>query len=563
MSIVYSYIRFSSKKQELGDSVRRQLAMGEGWLKQHPEHTLNTTLRLRDLGVSAFRGKNLDKDRGDLGKFIQLARDGKIEQGSILMLENLDRFSRQETRKAYRVFCELVETGVKVLTLAPEQLIDETNIDSMEVVLPVIIKMQLSFEESRKKSLRIAEQWETRRQRARDEGKPMSNRCPSWLRWDDKAGKWVAKPRAKETLTYIFKRTCEGIGQARLTIELRHKFKPFSSRWHSSMVGDILNMRTVLGEMTPRRRAKPQPPIIGYYPRMIPDALWYRARAAATQRRTARGRTTLFVNLFVGLVKMTDNFPAHIQAVHWTSGAGRKVKRRLVSSGHRERIKGACKLSVDYFKVERYVLALLYQLQPDDLFARNGKQGDKSIREKEQELVGVEHRVGELEKALANSKQPVPQLLTAIGELQTRREALKGQIENLRQQAVTATAQPVKQVRDILATLATKPEPEQHDLRLKLRGLIAALVEGVELDPYRVGQKTEARIKVIWRDNPLGWGVADTGKVSVETIADVARDFLPRLEQRERTTATTKPTTAKPSKRRPVTRTTKRTKRAS
>jgi DNA invertase Pin-like site-specific DNA recombinase len=95
MATVYSYVRFSSKRQEQGDSLRRQKALGDAWLARRPEHHLDHTLRLRDLGVSAFRGKNLDKDKGDLGKFLVLVQEGRIAKGSIFMLENLDRFSRR------------------------------------------------------------------------------------------------------------------------------------------------------------------------------------------------------------------------------------------------------------------------------------------------------------------------------------------------------------------------------------------------------------------------------------------------------------------------------------
>ncbi len=523
MAKVYSYIRFSSKKQEQGDSVRRQVAMGAAWMKRHPKHTLDTTLRLRDLGVSAFRGKNLDKDKGDLGKFIQLARDGRIAPGSILMVENLDRFSRQPTRKAYRVFCELVEAGVSVLTLDPEQMIDESNIDNMEVVLPVIIKMQLGYEESNKKSGRIAQQWEARRQRAMKDKTPMGNRCPSWLRWDDKAGKWIEKPGAKKTIAYIFKRTCEGIGQRVLVVEMRERFKPFGKRWNSSMISDILTTRTVLGELTPKCRGKRLPPIVGYYPRMIPDDLFYRARAASVARRTARGRTSKFVNLFVGRVRFADGNPAYIHAVHWTWKGEKKIKRRFISAGYREHVKGACRLSVDYWKVERYIMAAIYNLEPSDLFAKSNGQGE-SIKGKERELAGVELRLGELEKALTGSKQSIPALLTAIGELTAKRDSIKGQIENLHQQTATMTSKPVEHAQDIMAKLATKPQAEQHDLRLKLRGLIADIVDKIEIDPYRAeGQKVEARVRIHWKNSPLVSWLIDTGKQSPDYIADLAK----------------------------------------
>ena len=49
---------------------------------------------LRDIGVSAFKGKNAIK--GALKKFIELVEAGRIEKGSILILESLDRLSRQQ-----------------------------------------------------------------------------------------------------------------------------------------------------------------------------------------------------------------------------------------------------------------------------------------------------------------------------------------------------------------------------------------------------------------------------------------------------------------------------------
>ena len=166
MATVYSYIRFSSKKQERGDSIRRQVSMGEAWLKRHPEHTLDATLRLQDLGKSAFRGANLDKEKGDLGRFIHLVRAGKIPQGSILMLEKEDRFSRMGLSWAYPIFCELVHAGIRVLVLGPEFIFDNSNIDNLAVALPVVIKMILANEESLKKSQRQLATWTHKRKQA-------------------------------------------------------------------------------------------------------------------------------------------------------------------------------------------------------------------------------------------------------------------------------------------------------------------------------------------------------------------------------------------------------------
>ena len=196
MSVVYSYIRFSSRKQEQGDSVRRQASMGAAWMAKHPEHVLDETLKLQDLGKSAFRGANLDKDSGNLGKFVALAKDGKIPSGSILMLENLDRYTRLTFSKAIRAFCELVEAGVKVLVLESGQLIDKSNIDTEAVVYPVVANLLRSHEESDRKSRLLSAKWQAKRAKARADGTPVMRRGPCWLTWD--GAKWQVKPGARK-----------------------------------------------------------------------------------------------------------------------------------------------------------------------------------------------------------------------------------------------------------------------------------------------------------------------------------------------------------------------------
>lgn len=530
MSAVFSYVRFSSKIQEQGDSVRRQTGLGDSWLKRHPEHTLDMSLRLRDLGVSAFRGKNLDKDKGDLGKFIALAKDGKIPPGSILMLENLDRFSRQAPRKAYRIFCELVECGIKVLTLNPEQLIDERNIDSMEVVLPVIIAMQLAYQESDKKAKRQVAAWEGKRQKAMTDGKPMTRRCRAWVSWDDKGGKWVVQPGARETIQFIFRRTVEGVGKQRILRDLQGKYKTFgkSKRWNSSMISGILQDRTVLGEFTPLARIKDRKAesIPDYYPRIISDDLFYQARAASTARRTMRGRCSGFVNLFTGRIFFNDGFAAHLQNIHrQTKKRGKLVFHRLFSAGHKDHVAGACPLSCEYGKIERHILAMLFQIKPSDLAP--GKEPDPSAA-KRAELSVKEARLRELRDALTTSNKPVSEIVAAIAELSTACDSIRKQIDALKGSQAAAKAKPLRGVQTISQMLERAPEAEQHDLRLKLRGLIAAVVERIELTPRKAedGKTVESKISVVFKDcSIVGTLHGDTsgGLESAKVLRDVIR----------------------------------------
>jgi len=47
--VVVSYLRFSRPEQLKGDSVRRQLALGEEWVKRHKMKIADT---FRDLGIA-------------------------------------------------------------------------------------------------------------------------------------------------------------------------------------------------------------------------------------------------------------------------------------------------------------------------------------------------------------------------------------------------------------------------------------------------------------------------------------------------------------------------------
>src|SRR5215471_18471211 len=91
----YSYIRFSSPEQAKGDSIRRQESLRDAWLAKTGA-VLDTSLSLRDEGVSAFAGAHRQNaDRHALAAFLELVKQGRIPRGSYLIVESLDRLSRE------------------------------------------------------------------------------------------------------------------------------------------------------------------------------------------------------------------------------------------------------------------------------------------------------------------------------------------------------------------------------------------------------------------------------------------------------------------------------------
>lgn len=111
----HSCLRFSTPDQQRGDSFRRQADMPTTYAPAH-DLDLDDSLTFRDLGVAAWQGKNSGAD-GALGQFMRAAKSGVVPVGSFLLVENLDRISRQFAREALQLLQDIVKTGITLVTL--------------------------------------------------------------------------------------------------------------------------------------------------------------------------------------------------------------------------------------------------------------------------------------------------------------------------------------------------------------------------------------------------------------------------------------------------------------
>jgi DNA invertase Pin-like site-specific DNA recombinase len=89
----YSYIRFSTPEQLKGNSLLRQLELSKKYADENGLY-LDESLTLKDLGLSAFSGEH--RKRGELGIFLNMVKKGKIPNNSVLLVESLDRISREQ-----------------------------------------------------------------------------------------------------------------------------------------------------------------------------------------------------------------------------------------------------------------------------------------------------------------------------------------------------------------------------------------------------------------------------------------------------------------------------------
>lgn len=277
MPIAYSYMRFSSGKQAKGHSIERQRQMAEDYIKENPELELelDASLNLTDRAVSAFSGKNMTD--GNLGKFFDLVVQGAIDDGSFLLIENLDRFSRDVAWKAVHDLTTLVRNGIVVVTLTDNQVFSEATLSteggSFKLMQSVIGFMRAN-DESEQKSKRIAKAWRHKMKLVTD-GVQLTKRVPFWIIKEDRT-KVIAEKVA--IVKRIFKLSADGLGGQRITRLLNEEdISPptsIASKWGISSVKKVLNSEAVIGVLNTADGVRHE----GYYPRVISDKLWAKTR---------------------------------------------------------------------------------------------------------------------------------------------------------------------------------------------------------------------------------------------------------------------------------------------
>jgi DNA invertase Pin-like site-specific DNA recombinase len=275
MPKIYSYVRFSSDKQEEGDSLRRQTELAEKWAASHPELgalELDTST-YRDLGVSAFRGDNAETGR--LAEFRDAIRTGLVETGSYLIVESLDRLSRTTAWDAMTILREIVKSGVIVVTLLDGQIYTKDNIDDpMKLIMGLLIYIRAN-EESKMKSNRGSANWKRKRQDAVN-GKVMSKLVVSWLEvTGDKDNRQFSIIEDKAaTVRMIVDLFLSGKGCQAIATKLNTDNVPMlrnGKRWEPRSIHSILSNPALCGRYQMGEKAVQaiEPPIDNYYPALI------------------------------------------------------------------------------------------------------------------------------------------------------------------------------------------------------------------------------------------------------------------------------------------------------
>lgn len=501
--VAYSYVRFSSPEQSKGDSLRRQTEAARSWCERH-DVRLDDATTLHDLGKSAFKGAHRSNpDRNALAGFLALVKSGKVPKGSYLIVEALDRLTREEIQPALLLVLNLLQAGVRVVQLSPTELVFDDRSDTLAVMM-MVVELSRGHSESKVKSERVAKAWRAKMEAARTGSVVVTRQLPAWLELTD--GKLTLVPERAEVVKRIYRLSAEGFGinavVGKLTAEgvppfgesvVREgrKRSAFAGVWTRCYVAKILRTRAAVGEFQPCSNGKPDgPPIPGYFPAVVTEQEWLAARSAAAQRRIKRGRVGKTVNVFQGLIRNArpDCGDPYILTAR-VALRQRKTYRRILINKDAAEGRGEC-WSFPYDTFERAVLSMLREIDPAELQGGSAPPDPRQSLRDERDHVA--DRIARLEAELLTGD--VPSVVRVLRQLEERKRALDERIADLDQQAAHPAGELWTSARSLLDVLDTAEDPD--DVRVRLRGILRRVVGGIDLLVHHRGRDRLAYVEI-------------------------------------------------------------------
>jgi DNA invertase Pin-like site-specific DNA recombinase len=491
-SLAYSYIRFSSPEQAKGQSLERQTEAARDWCQRHNAH-LDESTTFRDLGTSGFTGEHRkNPDRNALALFLKMVEKGKVPKGSYLLIENLDRLSREDEVPACHLLTGILLAGVRVVQLAPFEMTLTDKSNGWEL-MRAVMELSRGHGESLRKSTTMGPVWRRKKEQARE--RIITAQLPAWVQLQD--GKLVLHPERAAIVRRIFQLAACGYGLPSIVRRLTTEGVPGfgrSGRWSRHYVYTILTDRRALGEYQPKKgtrssdRKDDGDPVSGYFPAVVDEDAFLAAQVGLAQRRKHPGRIGRFVNPFAGLLRDARDGGAYY-AQNSQSGAGSKLRRVLINlNGFEGRTR---KVTFPYRVFEDAALAWLDEIDPHEIL--NGDhEPDVTIRLGNQ-FEGIEAELSKLNASMDRNGYS-ESLDRRIRKLEEQKRALSEELREARQRAAHPVSESWGEVKGVITHLDEADDPT--DARLRLRTVLRRIIDSIWLYVVPRGRERLALVQI-------------------------------------------------------------------
>ena len=491
----YSYIRMSTDIQLKGDSLRRQLDASQIYALANNLELVDKIdgVYLQDLGVSGFKGRNAEK--GVLSKFLEALELGKIPKHSILLIESLDRLSRERLSDSLPQFINILRKGIEIVTLTDNQKYTQHIIDNNPGA--IFISLGIMFranEESEIKSRRLSAAWDNKRSNAKN--KIITRICPAWLEYDEKLEKFVIDPEKGKVVKQIFHMCINTCGIYSIARHLNQNNVPQFGNgkiWYVSYVKKIIENRAVIGELSPHHyvdgiRQKTGDVITDYFPKVIDEQTFFLAQLAITKRSASgKGRKgTNFTNLFTGLLHCGL---CHYSIMVKTHNSASKSGKYLICTN--KNVSAGCQLpSWNLLEFEGMIFKHLREINFAELMDTSSNDKKVSLNDEMNALIlnkaNKEDELGRLINFSAENdlnESVKKKYVIKANLLDAEIESIDGEIKNYKklidEKSATESLFNTEDIKQFLSSI----EEHQHDylFRSSLNQFLNKLISKIEL----------------------------------------------------------------------------------
>ena len=552
-TVCYSYIRFSTTEQQKGDSARRQLEATKQFINKnkHKGFILDESLSFQDLGVSAFDRSNIEK--GALGKFLQLVDDGRIKPGSILIVEALDRISRDNAVDFQILFLEIIKKGIKILTLMDEKLYSYESIRENPIDLMLsLVYMIRGNEESATKSKRLKAAWKNKRSKAKA-GKIITRNHPSWMYIVN--GDFVLIPEKVNIVKQIFELSLNGWGYEKIAIHMnQQKVKPFRSKtgWSKQAVKSIIGSRAVLGELVPSKKIDGkyvnQDPIPKYYPQIIDHKTFQKIQERIASFYTGGGGQNGKIRNLFGRINKCGLCGGSMKLLT------KDKKYRYLVCDRAKNGNGCIYKTIRVDLIEHAFFKFAYEMDVSSIINTDTEKKQRSkvkaLEKKkddiESQLIQLDNEYNNIKKFVASGKASAEIYEDLSNDMDNKFERKKElnktllKIENdiaVIERSTEETTYKIDTLKKLYYQLfiSNKNQIEDEEtikLRYKTRALIRELVKRIDIFP--VGQHYDDRTKKMYMEHGIKIEFGKDIKVSKKEKAEINKNPFEFVEQFER-----------------------------
>lgn len=250
---------------------------------------LDESLSLRDEGLSAYHQQHVKQ--GALGAFLLAVSEGRIPDGSVLIVEGLDRLSRAEPIQAQAQLAQIINAGITVVTASDGREYNRAGLKAqpMDLVYSLLVMIR-AHEESDTKSKRVTasirrlcEGWQAGTYR----GLVRNGKDPAWLEWT--GSEWHLVPERVAAVRRALELYKQGLGAGRAS-KLMHEEGYALTDW--GIAGQQIYRLIKLPALRGAKRISVGGEdylLEGYYPALLTDAEFDDLQLLAGQRHRRRG----------------------------------------------------------------------------------------------------------------------------------------------------------------------------------------------------------------------------------------------------------------------------------